>query len=31
LLIFKGGQVADQLVGAQPKESIEKVIQRHIS
>jgi thioredoxin-like negative regulator of GroEL len=31
LLIFKGGQVADQLVGAQPKEQIEKVIQRHIS
>jgi thioredoxin 1 len=31
LLIFKGGQVADQLVGAQPKESIERVIQRHIA
>jgi thioredoxin 1 len=31
LLIFKGGQVADQLVGAVPKEQIEKVVQRHIS
>jgi thioredoxin 1 len=31
LLVFKGGQVADQLVGAQPKDQIEKVIQRHIS
>jgi thioredoxin 1 len=31
LLFFKGGQVADQIVGAQPKEAIEKVVQRHIS
>jgi thioredoxin 1 len=31
LLIFKGGQVADQLVGAVPKDAIEKVVQRHIS
>lgn len=31
LLIFKGGQVADQVVGAVPKDQIEKVIQRHIS
>lgn len=31
LLIFKGGQVADQIVGALPKEQIEKVIQRHIT
>lgn len=30
LLIFKGGQVADQIVGALPKDQIEKVIQRHI-
>ena len=29
LLVFKGGQVADQLVGAQPKETIVKVLQRH--
>ena len=31
LLLFKGGQVADQVVGAVAKEQIEKVIQRHIS
>lgn len=31
LLLFKGGQVADQVVGAVPKEQIVKVIQRHIS
>jgi thioredoxin 1 len=31
LLVFKGGQVADQIVGAVPKEQIEKVLQRHIS
>jgi thioredoxin 1 len=31
LLVFKGGQVADQVVGAVPKEQIEKVIERHIS
>lgn len=31
LLVFKGGQVADQIVGTQSKEQIEKVLQRHIS
>jgi thioredoxin 1 len=31
LLVFKGGQVADQIVGAVPKEQIEKILQRHIS
>ena len=31
LLIFKGGQVADQLVGAVPKEQIEKVLARHVA
>lgn len=31
LLIFKGGQVADQIVGAYPKEQIEKVLSRHLS
>jgi thioredoxin 1 len=31
LLFFKGGQVADQVVGAVPKEQILKVIERHIS
>lgn len=30
LLIFKGGQVADQLVGAVPKDQIEKTLARHI-
>ena len=30
LLVFKGGQVVDQLVGAVPKDQIEKVLQRHI-
>jgi thioredoxin 1 len=30
LLIFKGGQVADQLVGMLPKDQIEKVISRHV-
>jgi thioredoxin 1 len=30
LLIFKGGQVADQLVGALPKDQIEKVLSRHV-
>ncbi len=30
LLIFKGGQVADQLVGAVPKEQIEKALARHV-
>ncbi len=30
LLIFKGGQVADQIVGAVPKEQIQKVVERHL-
>ncbi|HKS67266.1 MAG TPA: thioredoxin [Candidatus Acidoferrales bacterium] len=30
LLFFKGGQVADQVVGAVPKEQILKVIERHV-
>ena len=30
LLVFKGGQVAEQIVGAVPKENIEKALQRHI-
>lgn len=31
LLIFKGGAVVDQVVGAVPKEQIEKVLERHLS
>ena len=31
LLIFKGGQVADQIVGTQPKEQISKVVDRLLS
>ncbi len=31
LLIFKGGQVADQIVGTAPKEQIAKVLERHLS
>jgi thioredoxin 1 len=31
LLIFKGGQVAEQIVGAVPKDQIEKVLTRHLS
>lgn len=31
LLIFKGGQVADQIVGAVPKDQITKVLERHLS
>jgi thioredoxin 1 len=31
LLIFKGGQVAEQIVGAVPKEQIQKALERHIS
>lgn len=30
LLVFKDGQVADQIVGAVPKDQITKVIERHI-
>ena len=31
LLIFKGGEVVDQVVGAVPKGQIDKVIERHLS
>jgi thioredoxin 1 len=31
LLIFKGGQVADQIVGAVPKDQISKVVDRHVN
>ena len=31
LLIFEGGQVADQIVGAVPKEQIAKVVDRHLN
>ena len=31
LLIFKGGQVAEQIVGAVPKEEISKVVDRHLN
>ncbi len=31
LLIFKGGQVADQLVGAVPKDKIESILERHLN
>ena len=31
LLIFKGGQVAEQVVGAVPRDHIEKALQRHLS
>ena len=30
LLLFKGGQVTDQLVGAVPRDQIEKVLARHL-
>lgn len=30
LLLFKGGRVADQIVGAQPREAIAGMIQRHL-
>ena len=30
LLLFKGGQVVDQVVGAAPKDEIKKVIDRHL-
>ncbi|MCL6565470.1 MAG: thioredoxin [Acidobacteriia bacterium] len=30
LLLFKNGQVADQLVGAVPKEQIERLVTRHL-
>jgi thioredoxin 1 len=31
LLIFKGGQVAEQVVGAVPRDQIEKAVQRQLS
>jgi thioredoxin 1 len=31
LLIFKGGELKDQLVGFVPKETIEKAIQKHVT
>jgi thioredoxin 1 len=31
LLIFKNGQVAEQIVGAMPKENIEKALARHLT
>ena len=30
LLLFKGGQLVDQIVGLQPKENIKQVIDRHL-
>ena len=30
LLLFKGGRLVDQVVGAQPKDEIKKVIDRHL-
>jgi len=31
LLIFKGGQVAEQIVGAVPKENIDRALERHLA
>ena len=31
LLISKGGQVADQIVGAVPKDQISKIVDRHVN
>ena len=31
LLIFKGGEVADQIVGAVSKEHIQKILERHLN
>ena len=30
LLVFKGGQVAEQIVGYVPKETIEKALEKHL-
>jgi thioredoxin 1 len=30
MLVFKGGQVVDQVVGLQPKEELKKVLDRHV-
>ncbi len=31
LLLFKGGQVVDQIVGAQPREALKSWIDRHVA
>lgn len=31
LLLFKGGQVVEQIVGAVPKENIEKALEKHLA
>jgi len=31
LLVFKDGQVVEQVVGAVPKDQVEKVLQRHLA
>lgn len=31
LLVFKGGQMVEQIVGAVPKDQIEKILQKHLS
>ena len=31
LLLFKNGQVADQIVGAVPKDQISKIVDRHVN
>jgi thioredoxin 1 len=31
LLVFKGGQVVEQIVGYKPKETIAQALDRHIS
>jgi thioredoxin 1 len=31
LLVFKGGQVAEQIVGAKPKAEIVKILEKHLS
>ncbi len=31
LLVLKGGQVVDQLIGAVPKESIQQMLDKHLS
>ena len=31
LILFKGGQVVDSIMGAQPKASIQSVIEKHLS
>jgi thioredoxin 1 len=31
LLLFKAGEIKDQIVGAVPKEAVEKVLERHLT